>query len=435
MSRYLIQGGKALKGEITSSGNKNAALPCIAAALLTEETVVLHNIPDIEDVHVMLSIMRSVGADVQYVRGGACTLRTGTISGIIPEREAADIRASILFAGPLLATVGKVVLPPPGGDVIGLRRLDTHFLAFKSMGVRVEMQEDNSIILEISGTALLGADIFLEEMSVTATENTIMAAAAARGTSVIRNAASEPHIQDLCHLLVLMGVKISGIGSNLLVIEGCPKRHGAEFTIGPDFMEIGSYIGLAAATKGEVTINNVDIGQLAMIRNGFKKVGVTWEEFPGERDPRQSQVRISAEQQRTIVPDISGMIPKIDDAPWPGFPPDLLSIITVVATQSEGTVLIHEKLFESRMFFIDMLIRMGARIILCDPHRAVVSGPCRLRGTLVTSPDIRAGMALVIAALSAHGQSEIQNVYQIERGYEDLCRKLRLLGADIVRES
>jgi len=428
MSSYTIHGGKPLSGEITTSGNKNSALPCIAAALLTDAEIILHNIPDIEDVRVMLSIMESIGASVVRDEGKAGTfrIRAADITGNIPEDFAQKIRASILFAGPMLARTGKVVLAPPGGDVIGLRRLDTHFLAFAALGAYSSIDKNGMLQIEVSKENFKGNEIFLDEMSVTATENAVMAAVYAPGKTVIRNAASEPHIQDLCNLLISMGAKILGTGSNLLTIKGVKTLHGSEFTIGPDYIEIGSFVGLAAATHGDVVINGVDTAQLPIIRTGFRKIGITWEESG-------KAIRIPPNNNWLIQPDISGMIPKVDDAPWPGFPPDLLSIITVVATQSQGTVLVHEKMFESRMFFIDMLIRMGARIILCDPHRAVISGPALLHGALVTSPDIRAGMALVIASLCAQGESVIQNVYQIERGYENLCKKLQLLGADITR--
>ena len=428
MSSYSIHGGKPLSGEMWTSGNKNSALPCIAAALLTNEEIILHNIPDIEDVRVMLAIMEAIGAQVicEEQVSGTFRIRTIDINENIPEDLAQMIRASILFAGPMLARIGKVVLAPPGGDVIGLRRLDTHFLALSALGADSRIDEDRMIHIEVSKEKFHGNEIFLEEMSVTATENTVMAAVLAPGKTVIRNAASEPHVQDLCNMLIAMGADITGTGSNLLTIIGVGSLHGAEFTIGPDYIEIGSFVGLTAATLGNVVIHGVDTPQLPIIRTGFRKIGITWEESG-------NSIRISPNQKRVIQPDISGMIPKIDDAPWPGFPPDLLSIITVAATQSQGTVLIHEKMFESRMFFVDMLIRMGAGIILCDPHRAVVSGPTLLHGALVTSPDIRAGMALVIASLCARGESVIQNVYQIERGYENLCQKLQSLGADITR--
>ncbi|MBI9107252.1 MAG: UDP-N-acetylglucosamine 1-carboxyvinyltransferase [Spirochaetales bacterium] len=423
MSKYIIDGSFPINGTITASGNKNAALPCIAACLLTDEEVVLKNLPDIEDVGVMLGILSELGADVTAEGGGTYRVKTLDIKGSeIPPEQARAIRASILLAGPLLARTGKVILPPPGGDVIGRRRLDTHFAAFNELGVRVEVDG----VYKLIANKLVGVDIFLDEASVTATENVIMAAVLASGRSIIRNAASEPHVQDLCNMLNLMGAGISGIGSNILYIDGVKKLHGTEFSIGSDFMEVGSYIGLAAVTRGELTIKKAAPEHLRMTRLAFGKLGIHWETSGDD-------IFIPKGQDLKVVPDLGGMIPKIDDAPWPGFPPDLTSIMTVVATQVEGTILIHEKMFESRMFFVDKLIGMGARIILCDPHRAVVSGPARLRASYLISPDVRAGMAMVIAALCAEGQSVIANVYQIERGYENLCVRLQSLGARVQR--
>ncbi|GMO55944.1 MAG: UDP-N-acetylglucosamine 1-carboxyvinyltransferase [Termitinemataceae bacterium] len=327
-----------------------------------------------------------------------------------------------MFAGPLVAVTGKVVLPPPGGDVIGRRRLDTHFLALGELGAHVKSNEN----FEINAAHLKGADIFLDEASVTATENAVMAASLAKGKTILSNAASEPHIQDLCNMLTLMGAKIDGIGSNRLVIEGVSKLKGCDFTLGADYMEVGSYIGLAAATGSELEISGVASEDLRPAKVAFSKLGIVWEH---EGDT----VLVKANQAMRVNTDIGGMIPKIDDAPWPGFPPDLTSIITVVATQVEGTVLVHEKMFESRMFFVDMLIGMGARIVLCDPHRAVISGRTKLVGGTLRSPDVRAGMAMVIAALCAGGNSVISNVYQIERGYENLEGKLSSIGAKIKR--
>lgn len=339
------------------------------------------------------------------------------------------IRASVLLAGPMLARCGEVTLPPPGGDIIGRRRLDTHLLVLRGLGAQVESKSDTAggMSFVFQAGRLRGADIFLDEASVTATENAIMAAALAEGSTILRNAASEPHVQDLCAMINSMGGKISGIGSNVITIQGVKKLHGTEFTIGADFMEVGSYIGLAAASRSAITINNADPQHLQIVKTGFAKLGVHWE-------TEGSSIHIPAEQSLKVQPDLGGAIPKIDDAPWPGFPPDLLSIVLTLATQVDGTILIHEKMFESRMFFVDKLISMGAGIILCDPHRAVVSGPSSLQGTRLVSPDVRAGMALVIAALAAEGESTIQNIYQIERGYENLARKLRGLGADIRRQ-
>ena len=423
MSKYIIDGSFPINGTVTASGNKNAALPCIAACLLTDEEILLRNLPEIEDVRVMFEVLAELGADVKSEGGGVYRVKTQNIkTSEIPSGQARAIRASILFAGPLLARTGKVILPPPGGDVIGRRRLDTHFMAFAELGARVEMDG----VYKLAANKLVGVDIFLDEASVTATENAVMAAVLAHGKTIIRNAASEPHVQDLCNMLNSMGAEITGIGSNILYITGSKKLHGAEFSIGSDFMEVGSYIGLAAVTRGELTIKKAAPEHLRMSKLAFGRLGIHWE-TSGE------DIHIPSGLDMKVVTDLGGMIPKIDDSPWPGFPADLTSIMLVVATQVEGTILIHEKMFESRMFFVDKLIGMGARIILCDPHRAVVSGPSRLRASYLISPDVRAGMAMVIAALCAEGQSVIANVYQIERGYEDLCGRLQSLGARIQR--
>jgi UDP-N-acetylglucosamine 1-carboxyvinyltransferase len=424
MNEYYIDGGYAVQGAVKASGNKNAALPCIAAALLTDFPVVLRNIPDIEDVQVMLNVYRALGGSVDRLGTNSYELRLGNIRNPeIPAEHAKKIRASILFAGPLLARTGRAVLPPPGGDVIGRRRLDTHFLAFTELGVKVEVDG----MFDFRVKQLKGADIFLDEASVTATENALMAAVLAEGTTILTNAASEPHVQDLCRMLTAMGAEISGIGSNILTIRGVKKLKGCSFEIGADFMEVGSFIGLAAATRGELFIEGARPEDLRPARIAFGKLGISWEH-------EGTTIRVPKKQQLKVNCDLGGMIPKIDDAPWPGFPPDLTSIITVVATQVEGTVLIHEKMFESRMFFVDKLIGMGARIVLCDPHRAVVSGPAKLSGSELTSPDVRAGMAMVIAAMCAEGRSIIRNVYQIERGYEDLTSRLSALGVRISRQ-
>ncbi len=423
MHKYKIEGGIPIKGTIAASGNKNAALPCIAAALLTEETVILKNIPEIEDTGVMLKILTSLGAQVKKLGKHEWSITCKDIdSSEIPADLSKKIRASILFAGPLVARTGKAIMPPPGGDVIGRRRVDTHFLALQELGARINVEGP----FAFTSNKLVGADIFLDEMSVTATENALMACVLAEGHTTISNAASEPHVQDLCNMLVSMGAKISGIGSNTLQIDGVKKLHSCEFTIGPDFMEIGSYIGLAAATKGSITITGVKASDMRPLRYSFGKLGISWT-IEGDK------LSVAVGQPMKVNQDLGGMIPKIDDSPWPGFPPDLTSIMTVVATQVEGTVLIFEKMFESRMFFVDKLISMGARITLCDPHRAVVSGPATLHGDSLVSPDVRAGMAMVIAALCAHGESTISNVYQIERGYENLVEKLQSLGAHIER--
>lgn len=424
MDQYRIEGGRPLSGTVRASGNKNAALPCIAAALLADGPVVLRNVPDIEDVQVMLEVYRALGGSVERKGPNEYAMRLLDLPrSDVPADLAKKIRASILFAGPLLARTGKAVLPPPGGDVIGRRRLDTHFLALTELGAEVSING----AFEFAAARLTGADIFLDEASVTATENAVMAAVLARGRTVLTNAASEPHVQDLCRMLLLMGARIEGIGSNTLTIDGVERLGGCDFELGPDFMEIGSFIGLAAVTRGELVIERTRPQDLRPAKVAFGKLGIRWE-------AEGTTIRVPADQQLKVNCDLGGMIPKIDDSPWPGFPPDLTSIITVVATQVEGTVLVHEKMFESRMFFVDKLIGMGARIVLCDPHRAVVTGPSPLAGSELTSPDVRAGMAMVIAALCAEGSSTIKNVYQIERGYEDLVGRLAGLGARIERK-
>lgn len=423
MYEYKVEGGIPIRGTIAASGNKNSALPCIAAAILTDEPVVLRNIPAIEDTNVMLLILQSLGATVENAGDHVWKINAAKIEkNDIPAELSRKIRASILFAGPLIARTGKAIMPPPGGDVIGRRRVDTHFLALQELGAVITANGPFSF----TANKLVGADIFLDETSVTATENAVMAAVLAEGRTKITNAASEPHVQDLCNMLVAMGAKISGIGSNILIIDGVKKLHTVDFTIGPDFMEIGSYIGLAAATKGSITITGVRAEDMRPLRVAFGKLGIRWT-IEGDK------LSVDVGQEMKVNTDLGGMIPKIDDSPWPGFPPDLTSIMTVVATQVEGTVLIFEKMFESRMFFVDKLISMGARITLCDPHRAVVSGPSVLHGDHLVSPDVRAGMAMVIAAMAAHGESTISNIYQIERGYEHLVEKLQSLGAKIKR--
>ena len=421
MHEYIIEGGFPIHGTITASGNKNAALPCIAATLLSAEPVILHNIPEIEDTSVMLNILQSFGVKITNIKKHSWKIEAKTVNPeCIPKELSKKIRASILFAGPLLARCGKAQMLPPGGDVIGRRRVDTHFLALEQLGARIEVNGS----FNFTANKLVGTDIFLDETSVTATENAIMASVLAEGQTKITNAACEPHIQDLCDMLNSMGAKITGIGSNILYIDGAKELHGTEFTIGPDYMEIGSFIGLAAATKGSITINGIKNLDLRPLKIGFAKLGITWR-LDGD------SLKVSQVQEMKTNADIGSRIPKIDDSPWPGFPPDLTSIMTVVATQVEGTVLIFEKMFESRMFFVDKLMTMGAQITLCDPHRAVVVGPTTLHGEHLVSPDVRAGMAMVIAAMAARGKSRISNVYQIERGYEHLVERLKELGAHI----
>lgn len=423
MEKYVIEGSYPLKGKIRASGNKNAALPCLAAALLTDEEVILENIPEIEDVSVMVRILKHLGSKVTWLGTNKYSIKTTDIKvAEIPAAEAKAVRASILFAGPLLARTGSVTFPPPGGDVIGHRRLDTHFLAFTELGARVSADG----VYKVTANKLVGVDLFLDEASVTATENAIMTAVLAEGQTVIQNAASEPHVQDLCNMLISMGAKIEGIGSNILKIKGVPRLHGTQFRIGSDFMEVGSYIGLAAVTHSRLEIIDAEPKNLRMAKIAFGKLGINWE-------TSGNSILVRPRQELRVKLDMGDQIPSIDDAPWPGFPPDLTSIITVVATQVSGTVLIHEKMFESRMFFVDKLIAMGAKIVLCDPHRAVVSGPASLKGSNMVSPDVRAGMAMVIAALCADGKSTISNIYQIERGYENLAGKLKSLGARIDR--
>ncbi len=422
--RYKIQGGSTLRGEIKALGNKNAALPCLAAALLTDEEVVLHNIPRLQDVAIMVNILEHLGASVSKDKHSYKIKASSIQNTHVPNELSSKIRASILFAGPMLARCKQVVIFPPGGDVIGRRRLDTHIASLSALGAKFTI--DHSFSIEAQ--ELKGTHIFQDEASVTATENTIMAAVLANGHTVIENAACEPHVQDLCNMLVSMGADIAGIGSNILHIRGVEKLHGTDFTIGPDFMEVGSLIGLASVTKSEIAITHAEPRHMKISELQFGKLGIRWH-YEGDT------VVVPKKQKNTVVPDLGGAIPTIADAPWPGFPPDLTSIILVVATQVHGSVLIHEKMFESRLFFTDKLIGMGARIILCDPHRALVQGPSTLIGSQLSSPDVRAGMAMVLAALCAEGTSVIDNTYEIERGYENLTQRLRGLGADIEKIS
>ena len=424
MEKYYIEGGFPVSGSIVASGNKNAILPAIAAVVLTDQAVTLRNVPDIEDVQVMLKVFEAFGGTVKQLEKNTLQLQLKDLKSYeVPAEFATKIRASILFAGPLLARCGKAILPPPGGDVIGRRRLDTHFLALQELGAKIETRD--TFCFEAKNIA--GSDLFLDEASVTATENAIMLAVLAKGSTTITNAACEPHVQDLCNLLIAMGAVISGVGSNVLHIQGVNSLKGTEFEIGPDYMEIGSFIGLAVATKGELTIEKIKPADMRPLVPAFKKLGVT---FNIER----TNLTVPRSQSLKVNTDFGGMIPKIDDSPWPGFPADLTSIMTVLATQVSGTVLIHEKMFESRMFFVDKLIGMGAAITLCDPHRAVVSGPSKLHGSPLVSPDVRAGMAMLIAASCAEGKSVISNIYQIDRGYENLAERLRSIGVQIEKK-
>jgi UDP-N-acetylglucosamine 1-carboxyvinyltransferase len=423
MEKFVIEGGHSLSGVVTPSGNKNAALPLLAACLLTDEPITLRRLPSIGDVATMGELLSDVGVSVEKLdsrtwRVHARDIRTSVLNPQLFGR----IRGSITLAGPMLARTGAVHLPRPGGDVIGRRRVDTHFLALGALGAEV----DTDGTFRLRSERLRGADILLDEASVTGTENAVMAATLARGTTVIRNAACEPHVQDLCRLLCRLGAQIEGIGSNTLTIHGVERLGGGEYTISPDYMEVGSYIALAAVTSSELLIKDAAPEHLRMVGLVFERLGVYFE-------IRGNDVFVPADQPLTIVSDIGGAIPTIADAPWPAFPADLMSIAIVLASQSKGTALIHEKMFESRLYFVDKLIAMGARIILCDPHRCVVQGPSPLHGEEAESPDIRAGMALLIAALCAEGQSIIRNIRQIDRGYERVEDKLRSLGARIER--
>jgi UDP-N-acetylglucosamine 1-carboxyvinyltransferase len=421
--QYVVQGGARLSGRIRPSGNKNAALPIVAAALLCPEPVYLENVPRIKDVETLVELLQSVGAKAEWTSRNALTIHAKSISAekLDPER-CRKIRASILLAAPLLARCGEIELPPPGGDVIGRRRVDTHFLALQQLGATFQL--DEAFILKTKG--LVGADVFLDEPSVTATENALTAAVAAKGTTVLRNAASEPHVQDLAHFLVAMGGSIEGIGTNTITVHGGRPPHGCTHEIGPDHIEVGSFIGLAAVTRSEITIERAGVEHLRSTLMGFERLGVVCR-IEG------ADLVIPANQEMKIRSDLGGAVPKLEDQPWPAFPADTMSIALVTATQCEGTIVIHEKMFESRLFFVDKLIGMGARIVLCDPHRAVVVGPTQLHSGRVESPDIRAGMAMLLAALCAKGESTIDNVGQIERGYERIDERLRALGADIQR--
>jgi UDP-N-acetylglucosamine 1-carboxyvinyltransferase len=424
---FKIQGRHPLSGAIRPQGNKNEAMPLLAATCLTDEPVQLSNVPDIEDVSLMQEILRRLGATVEVqTQDNEQTVTVQTAkkpSHALPLDLSSRLRGSVTFAGPLLARCGKVFLPRPGGDRIGRRRLDTHMLALEALGAKIKESKEG---FELSAKVLRGADILLDEASVTGTENAVCAAVLAQGTTLLRNAASEPHVQSLCRLLVRMGAKIDGIGSNILQIQGVKKLHGTKFRVSPDYLEVGSFISLAAVTRGEVLIQDADIPNLRMIRMVFARLGIQTVE-------QGKDLLVPAKQKMKIAMDLGGAIPKIEDAPWPAFPADMTSVALVTATQCKGTVLVHEKMFESRLYFTDPLINMGARIVLCDPHRAVVIGPERLRGSRLVSPDIRAGMAMLIAALCAEGESEIQNIVQIDRGFSRIDERLRSLGARIER--
>jgi len=425
MESFVIEGGQPLRGEVTPSGNKNAALPLLAACLLTDEPVLLHNVPDIGDVRTMRALIETLGVDIQTVENHTLRLHAQQVRKADLDRDLCRrMRASILLAGPLLGRTGEAVLPPPGGDVIGRRRVDTHLLALQAYGVEADYRQGMLHLRAPSG--LHGARVLLDEASVTATENAILAAVTARGETSIRNAASEPHVQDLCHMLNALGARIENIGSNSLRIEGVPALRGGEYTIGPDYLEVASFIGAAAVTGGEIRIRRAAPEHLEMVRLVFGRLGIVWEE-------EGADLHVPGPQPLQVVPDLRGAIPQISVMPWPAFPTDLMSLAIVLATQSHGTVLFHDWMFEGRMFFIDKLAAMGARIVLCDPHRCLVEGPSRLVGEQLESPDIRAGLALVTAALAAEGTSRIRNIGQIERGYERIDEKLKALGAHIRR--
>ncbi|MHB0869653.1 MAG: UDP-N-acetylglucosamine 1-carboxyvinyltransferase [Chloroflexota bacterium] len=448
MERFIIEGGEQLSGVITPSGNKNAALPILAASLLTDEPLMIRNVPRIRDVEDMLALLAGLGVEITELTHHDLVLRARDLRTTELSREVCErIRASILFAGPMLARAGEIKLPPPGGDVIGRRRIDTHLAALRALGAEVSTDDG----FRMRAGALRGAEIFLDEASVTATENALSAAALARGSTLLLNAASEPHVQELAHCLNRMGARISGIGSNAMTIEGVDRLHGAEVEIGPDHIEVGSFIGLAAMTHSELLIRNAAPENLKMVFIAFERLGVRCRvvtpEDLGEAAPvgeiasdevghRRSvgrHVLVPADQSLRIESDVHNAVPKIDDGPWPAFPSDLMSIVLTVATQCEGTILMHEKMFEGRMFFVDKLLNMGARVVLCDPHRTVVVGPSHLHGERMESPDIRAGMALLLAALAASGRSTINNIGQIDRGYERIDAKLKQLGARIER--
>jgi UDP-N-acetylglucosamine 1-carboxyvinyltransferase len=421
---FVIEGGAALSGTVRAAGNKNGALPILAACLLTEEAVTLTNVPRIRDVDTMVALLADVGADVEWIGANEIRVTAGGVrKSELDEELCSRMRASFLLAGPLLSRLGAVSVPPPGGDVIGRRRLDPHIHAFAELGAQIEIGPR----FEVSAPdGLRGKNVFLDEASVMATENTIMAAVLTPGETVVGNAACEPHVQDLCRFLVSLGADIEGIESNVLRIQGVTSLHGGEWRIGSDHIEVASFIGLAAITGGGITIEGVETKDLTSILPPFARLGVRVE--LGE-----NSVHVPARQQLVVEDDLGGHIAKIEDGPWPAFPADLTSIAVTVATQSFGTVLIFEKMFESRLFFTDKLVSMGARIILCDPHRVVVSGPAQLYGQRMESPDIRAGMSMLLASLCAEGQSTIGAVYQIDKGYERIDERLRGLGARIER--
>ena len=433
MSSFRIKGGQRLKGEIIPQGAKNEALQILCATLLTSESITVHNIPDILDVNKLIELLGDLGCRVEKLdqhsyRFTAASIDTKHLETDSYRKKASALRGSVMLLGPILARFGKASIPKPGGDKIGRRRLDTHFIGFQNLGAKFNFDSESSLF-HIDASELRGSYMLLDEASVTGTANIVMAAVLAKGTTTIYYAACEPYLQQLCAMLNRMGAKISGIGSNLLTIEGVSKLHGTDHTLLPDMIEIGSFIGLAALTQSEITIKNCRIDMLGIIPETFRKLGIKME-FRGD------DIFIPTQEHIEIENFIDGSILAVSDSPWPGFTPDLISVVLVVATQAKGTVLIHQKMFESRLFFVDKLIDMGAQIILCDPHRATVTGLDRkypLRGIKMASPDIRAGVALLIAALSATGESEISNAEQIDRGYQDIEGRLKKLGAEIQR--
>jgi UDP-N-acetylglucosamine 1-carboxyvinyltransferase len=425
MEKFVIQGGAPLAGELTVAGNKNAALPILAACLLTEEELLLHRVPRIRDTEAQIALLERLGVEAAWVADNSVRLCAAGVTDVsVDEELSKQIRASFLLAGPLLARFGEARMPPPGGDFIGRRRLDAHLDAFADLGARVD--GDRWIELSAPADGLRPCAIFMDEPSVMGTENALMAAALTPGPTTISNAASEPHVQDLARLLSAMGAQVDGIGSNVMTVHGRDRLGGAEHTICADHIEVGSFMALAAATGGELRIRDVEPIDLLMVRRQFRRLGL-------RSEVEGNDVLVPPEQALRIQSDLGDAIPKIEDGPWPAFPADLTSIALALATQADGEILIFEKMFENRLFFVDKLVAMGARITLCDPHRAIVSGPSRLHGERVESPDIRAGMAMLIAALAADGTSEIGNIRQIDRGYEQIDTRLRALGAQIER--
>jgi UDP-N-acetylglucosamine 1-carboxyvinyltransferase len=420
---FVIEGARPLNGRVRAAGNKNGALPILAACLLTDEEIVLHDVPRILDVLTMIDLLVDLGVDVEWIGANDVRVHAANVTKTELDEDLCKlIRASVLLAGPLLARFGNAIVPPPGGDVIGRRRVDTHIHAFEQFGAQIHANRK----FTMTADRLVGKAIFLDEASVTGTENAVMAASLAKGETVLGNAACEPHVQDLCRFLVALGAQIEGIETNVLRIQGVSSLHGAEYTIGPDHIEIASFIGLGAITAGEIVIENCRPEDLVAVMPVFRRLGVKLE-------TSGTEIRVLDGQELVIKDDIGGAIPKIDDGPWPAFPADLTSIAVAVATQARGTVMIFEKMFENRLFFVDKLVGLGARIILCDPHRVVVTGPAPLYGERMSSPDIRAGMAMLLAALCAEGTSTIGNVREIDRGYERIDERLRTLGASIQR--